>query len=128
MIGRLKYSDNPKPAGPIVRGQLLTNSGRISVIKINEFEIIVKGAWLGRLAGPGQSGYTKGNAGIFPDPADSLDMDKIPGQKELEKEISDYLTKKYGSRIQVTSPYWVAKAEAGAGGKGAETLDRINFT
>ncbi len=54
-------------------------------------------------------------------------MDKIPGQKELEKEISDYLTKKYGSRIQVTSPYWVAKAEAGAGGKGAETLDRINF-
>ena len=54
-------------------------------------------------------------------------MDKIPGQKELEKEIGDYLTKKYGSRIQVTSPYWVAKAEAGARGKGAETLDRINF-
>ena len=54
-------------------------------------------------------------------------MDKIPDQKELEKEISDYLTKKYGSRIQVTSPYWVAKAEAGARGKGAETLDRINF-
>ena len=54
-------------------------------------------------------------------------MDKIPGQKELEKEIGDYLTKKYGSRIQVTSPYWVAKAEAGSRGKGAETLDRINF-
>ena len=54
-------------------------------------------------------------------------MDKIPDQKELEKEISDYLTKKYGSRIQVTTPYWVAKAEAGARGKGAETLDRINF-
>ena len=54
-------------------------------------------------------------------------MDKIPGPKELEKEIGDYLTKKYGSRIQVTSPYWVAKAEAGNRGKGAETLDRINF-
>ncbi len=54
-------------------------------------------------------------------------MDKIPDQKELEKEISDYLTKKYGSRIQVTSPYWVVKAEAGARGKDAETLERINF-
>ena len=54
-------------------------------------------------------------------------MDKIPDQKELEKEISDYLTKKYGSRIQVTTPYWVAKAESGTRGKGAETLDQINF-
>ena len=72
MIGRVKYSDNPKPAGPIVRGQVAEKFGPGQVcIKINEFEIIVKGAWHGRLAGPGQSGYTKGNAGIFPDPADS---------------------------------------------------------
>ena len=54
-------------------------------------------------------------------------MDKIPNQKELEKEIGDYLTKKYGTRVQVTSPYWVAKAGAGSRGKGAEKLDRINF-
>ena len=39
-------------------------------------------------------------------------MKKIPDQKELEKELSDYLTKKYGSRIKVISPYWVAKPEA----------------
>ena len=54
-------------------------------------------------------------------------MEKIPDPKELEKEMSDYLTKKYGSRIKVMAPYWVAKAEAGTRGKGAETLDRINF-
>jgi ATP-dependent Clp protease ATP-binding subunit ClpX len=58
-------------------------------------------------------------------------MDKIPDQKELEKEISDYLTKKYGSRIKVISPYWVAKpeAESKAGGKTGKTgkLNQINF-
>ncbi len=55
-------------------------------------------------------------------------MDKIPNQKELEKEISDYLTKKYGSRIKVISPYWVAKPEGDAKGGGkAGKLSRINF-
>jgi ATP-dependent Clp protease ATP-binding subunit ClpX len=38
-------------------------------------------------------------------------MEKIPDPKELEKELSDYLTKKYGSRIKVLAPHWVAKAE-----------------
>ena len=72
MRSRAKYSDNPKPAGPVVRGQVAEKFGPGQVcIKINEFEKIVKGARLRRLAGPGQSGYTKGNAGIFPDPADS---------------------------------------------------------
>ena len=55
-------------------------------------------------------------------------MSKIPDQKELEKELSDYLSKKYGSRIKVISPYWVAKPEAHSdeedkGGK----LGQINF-
>ena len=55
-------------------------------------------------------------------------MSKIPDQKELEKEISDYLTKKYGSRIKVISPYWVAKPEADAKGKGtSDKLSQINF-
>jgi ATP-dependent Clp protease ATP-binding subunit ClpX len=55
-------------------------------------------------------------------------MKKIPDQKELEKELSDYLTKKYGSRIKVISPYWVAKPEAEAGkeDKGGK-LGQINF-
>ncbi|MBM4284590.1 MAG: AAA family ATPase [Deltaproteobacteria bacterium] len=55
-------------------------------------------------------------------------LDKVPDQKELEREISDYLTKKYGSRIKVISPYWVAKVDregksAGKGGK----LSQIDF-
>ena len=29
---------------------------------------------------------------------------KIPDQKELEKELSDYLSKKYGAHIKVISP------------------------
>jgi ATP-dependent Clp protease ATP-binding subunit ClpX len=55
-------------------------------------------------------------------------MDKIPDQKELEKEISDYLTKKYGSRIKVISPYWVAKPEGETKGEGKTgKLSQINF-
>jgi ATP-dependent Clp protease ATP-binding subunit ClpX len=55
-------------------------------------------------------------------------MNKIPDQKELEKEISEYLTKKYGSRIKVISPYWVAKPETGVRGGGkAGKLSQINF-
>mgnify|MGYP005849382447 FL=1 len=55
-------------------------------------------------------------------------MEKIPDQKELEKELSDYLTKKYGSRIKVVSPYWVAKPESEPKGKGkGDKLSQINF-
>ena len=39
---------------------------------------------------------------------DKMDEDwaggKIPDQKELEKELSDYLSKKYGNRIKIISP------------------------
>jgi ATP-dependent Clp protease ATP-binding subunit ClpX len=56
------------------------------------------------------------------------EVDKIPDQKELEKEISDYLSKKYGSRIKVVSPYWVAKPGPGDKGKGKSSkLSQINF-
>lgn len=55
-------------------------------------------------------------------------MNKIPDQKELERELSEYLSKKYGSRIKVISPYWLAKPEAEAKGGGKEgKLSRINF-
>ncbi len=55
-------------------------------------------------------------------------MDKIPDQKELERELSDYLSKKYGSRIKVVSPYWVAKAERDEDGRGgADSISSINF-
>ena len=40
---------------------------------------------------------------------DSLEREKeqdqkLPNQKELEKELSDYLSKKYGDRIKIVSP------------------------
>ncbi len=55
-------------------------------------------------------------------------MEKIPDQKELEKELSDYLSKKYGSRIKVVSPYWVAKPEPEKKGQGkSDKLGQINF-
>jgi len=55
-------------------------------------------------------------------------MEKIPDPKELEKELSEYLTKKYGSRIKVLAPHWVAKPEAEdhSRGKGAR-VSRIKF-
>jgi len=36
---------------------------------------------------------------------------KIPNQKELEKELSEYLSKKYGNRVKVVSPFVFPKAE-----------------
>ncbi len=55
-------------------------------------------------------------------------MTKIPDQKELEKELSDYLTKKYGNRIKVISPYWVAKPDPEAKGKGPpDRFSQIQF-
>ena len=55
-------------------------------------------------------------------------MDKIPDFKELEKELSEYLTRKYGSRIKVVSPYWVARPEQNPKGKRKSgKLSRINF-
>ncbi|MFB0506582.1 MAG: AAA family ATPase [Thermodesulfobacteriota bacterium] len=43
---------------------------------------------------------------------------KIPDQKELERELNEYLGKKYGDRIRLVVPMLFPKAEAGeAGGK-----------
>lgn len=39
------------------------------------------------------------------------DGEKLPNQKELEKELSDYLSKKYGNRIKIISPFLFPKAE-----------------
>lgn len=30
--------------------------------------------------------------------------DRIPNQQELEKELSDYLSRKYGNRVKIISP------------------------
>ncbi len=65
------------------------------------------------------------------EPSDS-DMDekntKFPDQKELEKELSDYLAKKYGDRVKIISPFIMPKPvveEPGSRGRG--TAGRINF-
>jgi len=36
---------------------------------------------------------------------------KIPDQKELEKELSDYLSRKYGNRVKIISPFVFPKKE-----------------
>jgi endopeptidase Clp ATP-binding regulatory subunit ClpX len=50
---------------------------------------------------------------------------KIPNQKELEKELSEYLSKKYGSRIKIISPVVFPNTEAVASDepKGADVYE-----
>ena len=43
--------------------------------------------------------------------AERNDTGRIPNQRELEKELSDYLTKKYGNRVKIISPFVVPKKE-----------------
>jgi ATP-dependent Clp protease ATP-binding subunit ClpX len=55
-------------------------------------------------------------------------MEKIPNPKELEKELSDYLSKKYGGRIKVLAPQLITKPDLDGEGKGpANRLSKINF-
>jgi ATP-dependent Clp protease ATP-binding subunit ClpX len=56
--------------------------------------------------------------------------EKLPNQKELEKELSDYLSKKYGNRIKIISPFVYPKAQeiSAEGGKPGEKKEQdINF-
>ncbi len=39
------------------------------------------------------------------------DVGRIPNQKELEKELSQYLSKKYGNRVKIISPFVFPKKE-----------------
>ncbi|MFH1351011.1 MAG: AAA family ATPase [Pseudomonadota bacterium] len=39
------------------------------------------------------------------------DSGKLPNQKELEKELSEYLSKKYGNRIKIISPFVFPKGQ-----------------
>lgn len=59
-------------------------------------------------------------------------MNKIPDQKELEKELSDYLSRKYGDRIKVVSPIVYPKEDmddyaTGEGAVGKKGLSKIAF-
>ena len=59
------------------------------------------------------------------------DEKKVPDQKELEKELSDYLSKKYGSRIKVVSPLMLPKAAEesteGERESGSDSVSKIKF-
>ena len=58
---------------------------------------------------------------------------KIPNQKELEKELSDYLSKKYGGRVKIISPLVFPRTDesltdgpgGGAESKGLPSFDTI---
>jgi endopeptidase Clp ATP-binding regulatory subunit ClpX len=41
--------------------------------------------------------------------------EKVPDQKELEKELSEYLAKKYGDRVKIISPMVFPKSESSGG-------------
>ncbi len=55
---------------------------------------------------------------------------KIPDQKELEKELSDYLSKKYGDRVKIVSPFMIPKPSASdesASESGKRSVEDIHF-
>ncbi|OPX21045.1 MAG: ATPase [Desulfobacca sp. 4484_104] len=54
---------------------------------------------------------------------------KFPDQKELEKELSDYLSKKYGDRIKIISPFIMPKPvmDDGRGRGRTPGVSKINF-
>lgn len=57
-------------------------------------------------------------------------IENFPSQDELEKELSDYLTKKYGCRIKVVSPVMVPKPDEPPrddGHEGTRGIDNIRF-
>jgi endopeptidase Clp ATP-binding regulatory subunit ClpX len=50
---------------------------------------------------------------------------KLPDQKELEKELSEYLSKKYGNRIKIISPFIFPKGEEAAIDEGKPTAKKV---
>lgn len=58
----------------------------------------------------------------------SDELNKIPDQEELEKELSEYLSKKYGCRIKVISPMMMSQnKESDEKPKRSSGLERIRF-
>lgn len=56
------------------------------------------------------------------------DSQKVPNQEELERELSDYLSKKYGYKIKVISPMMLPQGrETQDDKKGPSGIDRIRF-
>ena len=47
--------------------------------------------------------------------------EKLPNQQELEKELSEYLSKKYGNRIKIISPFLFPKGQEDSTDEGKES-------
>lgn len=54
-------------------------------------------------------------------------MDKLPSQKEIQKDIKDFLEEKYGARIAFAEPDYVGSKEGEMGGEEEEDLSQIQF-
>ena len=54
------------------------------------------------------------------------DSGKLPNQQELEKELSDYLSKKYGNRIKIISPFLFPKGREESKDDGETTSKKGN--
>ena len=60
------------------------------------------------------------------------DSGRIPNQRELEKELSEYLSKKYGSQVKIISPFFYPKSDeddtdGGIGGEKSGKLFAFDF-
>ena len=55
---------------------------------------------------------------------DKLFGGKLPDQKELEQELSDYLSKKYGNRIKIMTPFIFPKCQEVSKDEGKAGHDR----
>jgi ATP-dependent Clp protease ATP-binding subunit ClpX len=49
---------------------------------------------------------------IKPEKIEKENAGKIPNQQELEKELGEYLSKKYGDRVKIISPFVIPKKDA----------------
>jgi len=58
------------------------------------------------------------------------DSERLPNQQELERELSEYLSKKYGNRIKIISPFLFPKGqeeETDDGASGEEKGQAVSF-
>lgn len=53
---------------------------------------------------------------------------RIPNQRELEKELSEYLSKKYGNRVKIISPFFFPKLDEEETDEGASTVSDDLFS
>ena len=54
------------------------------------------------------------------------DSEKLPNQQELERELSEYLSKKYGNRIKIISPFLFPKGQEEDNDEGLSTDDKTS--